>query len=207
MENSIVAPVGRILWHLYGNGNLNKAVLAGARHAVSMTSPQAQAVWPVMMAELTKPMLSRDGKPTYAETATYAAIRLFAINQQGTETCVYAPSFNNGNEDAEGVSLFFALASLRQKDDARVALDRRVQALLATTNVDSVINSLVHLVSILKANQRTRQIDYALLADDLYHFQMSYEQANRVRLNWGRQYFYAANKSTQTQSEGKKNND
>lgn len=193
---------------MYRNGNINKAVLASARHAVSMVSPQAQSVWPIMMAELQKPMLSQNGEPTYAEIATYAAVRLYAIHQQSTDTCVYSPSFNQyNNEKSEGISLFAALASLRQSDDARAALDRRVQLLLATTNVNSVINSLTHLVAILKVSQRTCKIDYARLADDLFHFQMSYEQANRVRLNWGRQYFYSISnsKSRKTQSEGKKN--
>ncbi|WP_057876527.1 type I-E CRISPR-associated protein Cse2/CasB [Liquorilactobacillus aquaticus] len=205
MENSIVISVNNILCNLYRNGNINKAVLASARHAVSMASPQAQSVWPVMMAELQKPMLSQNGEPTYAEIATYAAVRLYAIHQQSTDTCVYSSSFNQYNEKPEGLSLFAALASLRQIEDARVALDRRVQPLLATTNVNSVINSLTHLVAILKVSQRTCKIDYARLADDLFHFQMSYEQANRVRLNWGRQYFYSINKSIKTQSEGKKN--
>lgn len=203
MENSITVPVGRILRQLYGNGNLNKAVLASARHAASMTSPQAQAVWPVIMSELPQPLLSRNGEPTYAETATYTAIRLYAIQQQGIETCVYAPAYSKSTEEAEGMTVFSALAGLRQNEDTKTALDRRVQTVLGTTNVDSVINSLNHLVAILKSNQRSHPIDYAQLANDLFYFQMSYEQATRVRLNWGRQYFYSANKTTQT--EGKKN--
>ncbi|KRL00525.1 crispr-associated protein [Liquorilactobacillus capillatus DSM 19910] len=170
-----------------------------------MASPQAQSVWPVMMAELQKPMLSQNGEPTYAEIATYAVVRLYAIHQQSIDTCVYSPSVNQYNEKSEGVSLFVALAGLRQNEDVKVALDRRVQPLLATTNVNSVINSLTHLVAILKGSQRTCKVDYARLANDLFQFQISYEQANRVRLNWGRQYFYSNNKSKKEQNEGKKN--
>lgn len=203
MRNSIAAPVARIIRQLYGNGNINKAVLASARHGASMLSPQAQAVWPVMMAALPEPMLSRNGEPTYAETATYAAIRLYAIHQQGIEkVCVYEPFRGYNNEG--GTRLFSALADLQQNKKTKATLDRRVQALLATTNVDSVINSLTHLVAILKAKNRECQIDYALLAEELFKFQMNYDLANRVRLNWGRQYFYSVNKVSAIQNKGEK---
>lgn len=203
MENVIIPPVGKILWQLYGDGKMNKAVLASARHANSVLSPQAQAVWPAMIAELPQSLLSRDGKPTYAETAVYAAIRLYAIHQQGTDTCVYAPAFSRDG-DATGMPLFSALAHLRQNETTRVALDRRVQPLLATTNIESVIQSLSHLVAILKANQRAFQIDYARLGQDLYYFQMNYELANQIRLLWGQQYFATINQPAQTQPERKK---
>lgn len=112
MENSIVAAASKILWQLYGNGNINKAVLASARHAASLSSPQAQSVWPVMLAELPQSMLSQNGVPTYAETAVYAAIRLYAIHQQGADTYVYASAFSrdhgNGDSVIFGASKFAA---------------------------------------------------------------------------------------------------
>lgn len=203
MEKSIIGSVSRILSSLYGHGNINKAALAGARHGASMLSAQAQAVWPVMMAELPESKLSWNGEPTYAEIATYAAIRLYAIHQQGTDTCVYASLAHDKNSEG-GTPLFAALANLRQNEKTRVALDRRVQALLATTNVNSVINSLTHLVAILKAKQPIIQIDYACLANELYYFQMNYESANRIRLEWGQQYFHSVNKVNAAQNEGEK---
>lgn len=206
MAKTITGSVDKMLQQLYDHGNPNKAVLASARHAVSLEIPQAQAVWPIIMAgietpaivsETFAPKLSRTGEPTYAETAAFAAIRLYAIHQQGTDACVYGRAYG---DEAEGTLFFKALAQLRLNENIQVALDRRVKALLATTNVTSVINSLTHLVSILKASQRNQQIDYARLAGDLFHFQFSYESANQVRLTWGRQY-YSNVESSQTKGE------
>lgn len=191
-----------ILRELYQNGHPNKAVLAGLRNAATMTSQRAQIVWPLLMPYLNDQQLSRDGTPTYAETAIYTAIRFYAIHQQGTEASVYGAA---GGDKADGRQFFSALAVMRGNADTRVALDRRVQPLLATTNVASVINSLSHLVSILKANSRTQKIDYAWLAQDLYNLQLSYEQANRVRLRWGQQYFRAT--QANLENEGEKNHD
>lgn len=206
MTKTITGSVDQILQQIYDHGNINRAVLASARHAASLESPQAQAVWPIIMAgietpamvsETFAPKLSRTGEPTYAETATFAAIRLYAIHQQGIDICVYGRTYG---DEAEGKLFFKALAQLRLNENMQVALDRRVKALLATTNVTSVINSLTHLVSILKASQQNQQIDYARLAGDLFHFQFSYESANQVRLTWGRQY-YSNVESSQTKGE------
>lgn len=67
----------RIIRSLWRDGKPDKAVLSNVRGAATLLSRQAQSVWPVMMANLDEKMLSRDGRPTYAETAVYAAIRFF----------------------------------------------------------------------------------------------------------------------------------
>ncbi|KRL04350.1 type I-E CRISPR-associated protein Cse2/CasB [Liquorilactobacillus oeni] len=177
----------RIIQKLYGNGSLDKAVLASARSGATINSQRAQRVWPIMMANLDDNMLSKTGKPTYAEIAIYAAIHFYAIYQQGKETIVYGSA--GPAEGADGLQLFQALANLRKRDETRVALDRRVQAILGTTNINSVINGITHLIEILKANPNLPKIDFAKLAENLYWFQLSYEYANNVRLLWGQQYF------------------
>mgnify|MGYP003362117043 FL=1 len=187
-----------IISDLYRGGNPNKAVLSSLRNAATMESQRAQAVWPIMMARLDARYLSRNGTPTSAETAVYAALRFYAIHQQGKEQSVYGSA---GGEDPEGQQLFEALGKMRRNEETRVALDRRVQPLLATTNAASVINGLSHLVSILKANNGTQKIDYAHLAQDLYGLQGSYERANRVRLIWGQQYFRENQAGSKTKGE------
>lgn len=204
MKNSIINAVSKMLINLYANGSPNKRILASVRHANSVSSPQAQPIWPILMAELEYDDLSHNGEPTYAEKAAYTAIRLYAIHQQGNDKFVYSNSKSKRNEQPEGLTLFSVLAKLRGNTDAKIALDRRVKALLATTNVDSVINSLTHLVAIIKQQKLIVPVDYARLAQDLYYFQMSYEYANQIRLNWGRQYFYETSNNKQAKDEGVK---
>ena len=202
-----------IIKELFGHGNLNKAVLAGGRSASTIASPRAQKVWPFIIERLVKieqdmelkheKLLSADGKPTKAEISMYTAIRLYAIHQQGREPFASGASYKA--ESADGLTLFAALANLRRDETTRAALDRRVQALLGTTNVNSVINSITHLVEILKASTPNQKIDYPRLASDLYLFQTGFRQANQVRLAWGQQY-YRFIKQTVT-AEGEKTND
>ncbi len=189
MTYEIERATDRVIRSLYSDGNPNKAVLSSARGAASMTNRRAQGVWPIMLANLDAKFLSRTGQPTHAEVAVYSAIHFYAIHQQGKTQFVYGPA--NQTDETKGKTLFSALADLRKNEKTRTALDRRVQPLLATTNVNSVINSIEHLVEILKASNWEQKIDYARLAQDLYRFQGSYEQANSVRLLWGQQYFKA----------------
>ncbi|MCI1598366.1 MAG: type I-E CRISPR-associated protein Cse2/CasB [Levilactobacillus sp.] len=189
MPSEVRKATSQIINTLYRDGNPDKAILASLRNAPTITSHRAEAVWPVIMAHLDESQLShaKDGAPTAAETAVYTATRFYALHQQGNQDAfVYASAVG---KDAVGETFFGVLGRLRGDEDLRVAMDRRVQPLLATTSVSGIINSLTHLVSILKAHQGAQQIDYALLAQDLDNLQGSYEQASRVRLRWGQQYY------------------
>lgn len=188
----------QVIKRLDRDGNPNKAVLASLRNATTITSPQAQPIWPVLMANLYKNQLSSDGAPTPAEVAIYTAIRFYAIYQQSQEQPVHSSADEQGNKRIE---LFAAFAKLREIPDNRDALDRRVQSVLATINVRSVINSLSHLLKILKASDKMIKIDYAQLAKDLYRLQGNYKQANQVRLHWGEQYFWIEQEKVETKGD------
>lgn len=189
MENEIAATIARIINKLYGNGEPDKAVLASLRAADTIGSKRAQAVWPVMFSEMPEKYISNDptGRPTYAETAIYTALRCYAIHQQAVEESVYA-------KYPEGVTFFNALAGLKTNDETRVALDRRVQALLASRNLANTVKSITQLTRILKANNRTLKVDYAQLAQDLFFFETSFKMANRICLKWGQQYYWQPSK-------------
>ncbi|MDF7668686.1 type I-E CRISPR-associated protein Cse2/CasB [Lactobacillus sp. ESL0703] len=262
----------KIIDELYDDGNLDRAALASLRSAATITSQRAQNVLPLLMKHLPEQFLSKNGEPTNGEIAVFAAVRFYAIHQQGRDESVYgdsrkkiveidsvnlvdaitrlrvnenirkpidrriklAPatasvsgvigsltdlikkletdkesagklvsgdSAENKIKKADGVSLFSALAKLRADEDVKAALDRRIQPLLATNNINSVINSLTHLVEILKATNQTSKIDYPLLAQDLYDFQKNYHSAGKVRLSWGEQYFKVANSNKEIEGE------
>ncbi|MFD1124647.1 type I-E CRISPR-associated protein Cse2/CasB [Lentilactobacillus raoultii] len=186
----------RIMSELYNHGNLNRAALAGARGAATISSPRAQKVWPLIMSQLEKldttirqeapkaKILSISGTPTNVETALYTAIHFYAIHQQGSDRVEFGNS-RRGN----GATFFTALAQLRNVQGMRDSLDRRIDALLGMTNIHGVINALAHLVGILKAKYTGPQIDYPRLAKDLFVFQEGYISANATRLQWGQEYY------------------
>ncbi|GAA3635812.1 type I-E CRISPR-associated protein Cse2/CasB [Lactobacillus hamsteri] len=188
MVSNINKATVKIIKRLYNNGSLDKATLAALRSTTDITDKRAEKVWPLFFDGVDESIvLSRDGQPTHAEKAIYTTLHCYAIFQQGTEELVYAAS----GENQKGVTFFNALKQIGDKDsDAKAALDRRVSAILASTNTAAVINSLVHLVQILKGKKLNLQVDFGKLAQDLYWFQSNPESARKVALNWGRDYYW-----------------
>ncbi|KRK14789.1 CRISPR-associated protein [Lacticaseibacillus casei DSM 20011 = JCM 1134 = ATCC 393] len=95
--------------------------------------------------------------------------------------------------------MFKALSMLRTRADSKTAIDRRVRQALALTNYEAVVNALGSLIGIVKATKLPLKLDYAQLAEDLYWFQMSYEQASRVRLRWGQDYYGTVSANERTE--------
>lgn len=176
----------QIISHVWNNGSPDKAILAALRDSNNILSRKATTVWPMMLSAMDKRDLSYNGKPTIAEIAIFAALRSFATYQQAQEQLMFASINNNGK------NLLSGLAQLRNDERTRKALDRRVQAMLVSTNVESVINSIYRLVAILKAHKLYLKIDFAQLSQDLYFYQLSYENARRTTLKWGQEYYWQA---------------
>lgn len=183
----IISETDSIIRQLYrkGGDTIRKDILAGLRAGKDVTSQRARIFWPVMMENLSSEYLASN-EPTFEENAVYSAVRLYAIHQQGNDELVYV----SGKE--EGNAFFEALKKVRiskqQNNIDTKSLDRRIQLLLATTNFGSLVNSLVQIEKIGKASGFNK-VDYSQLAQDLLYFQYSYENANKVLLKWGREYF------------------
>lgn len=181
----------RIIRQLYNNGDTDKASLSALRSAATIDGYRAQKVWPIFLSNLDEKWLSKNGKATREETAIFSAVRMYALHQQASDSCVFGRRNYSDKKDEEtnGRELFEALNLLKQGTDSHEALDRRVQALLGTNNISATIDQLIHLMQIIKSKKTGIQIDYARLAGDLYRFQLGYRQANEVRLRWGEQYY------------------
>lgn len=187
MTAQIKSAISRTIYQLWGNNEPNKAAFAALRNSNSMLNRNATVVWPQIMENMQREELSKDGRPTKAELAVFVALRCYALYQQGNDLLTYADKTSNGKE------LFAVLSSLRKDDLTRKAIDRRVQAVLGSSNVQSVINALYHLVSILKASSTNNLIDFAQLGQDLFYFQLSNELARQICLKWGQQYYWNEN--------------
>lgn len=202
MDNKITQVTLRVINELYHNGDPDKAALANLRRTLSITDKDAEKIWPLIFQAVGKNnqhLLSTSNIPSRFEIAIYTALHCYAMFQQGSDAFVFGripykkEDQLNENEQVEekGVSLFTALKQIKDNDDKiKTALDRRVTALLATTNAASAINSINHLVNILKEKNLVKKVDFAQLAADLYSFQYSSQQARAVALKWGRDYYW-----------------
>lgn len=188
MKAKVASSISQIILALYNNGNINKAALANLRASNSLDSKHMTSVWPVFFKYINKEDLSRGYKPSYTEIAVYTAVKCFAIYQQGNDNCTYGTAYG---PDAKGFSFFKALANLRKDEHIREGLDRRVQALLSASSVESAINGIIHVLQILKSHDKCLKIDFAQLGQDLYHFQFDSSAARETCLKWGEEYFAA----------------
>lgn len=178
--------ITRVIKGLYNDGNSDKATLAALRSCTNLLSPKASKVWPLLLSSLPEEALSKDGRPTYAEKASFAALHAYAIYQQGTDQLVFA------SRTEQGQNLCRALAGLRSNDDLRAALDRRMQVLLMATNYEALTNDLFHLLEILKAQRTGILLDFGQLTQDLFYFQTSSQAARQICLKWGQEYYQTA---------------
>ena len=138
----------RIINQLYDDGTPDKGALAELRRTTAITDKGAEKIWPLIFSAV--PKLSTNGKPTKLETAVYTALHCYAAFQQGNDSFVFGqiPRSKDKEESREnGVSLFTALRKMKINDsNEKKALDRRVTALLATTNISSATNSAAEAV-------------------------------------------------------------
>lgn len=188
MSNEIRSATSRIIYRIYDEGNFDRAILANLRSSSTIMSKQATNVWPILLSELDYRYLSKNGLPTYAEIAIYSALKCYAIYQQGNENNVYASIYSDKDK---GLSLFQALANARIDVDLRNSLDRRIEMVLSNTNPTSTIKAIIHLIGILKSNNKNLKIDFSQLSQDLFYFQIGYESARQICLKWGEQYYGA----------------
>lgn len=183
-----------IIRQLYNKGEMDKAALSALRSSPTLDGNRAQKIWPVFFKNLNEKYLSQTGKATKAEKAVFAAVRMYALHQQASNYCVFTrKKYSTADEkEAEiGLELFEVLNRLSKVEEFRVALERRIQALLGTTNFTAIVDQLIHLMQIIKGKKTGVRVDYARLAGNLYKFQLGYRQANEVRLHWGEQYYRA----------------
>lgn len=179
-KNNVWSIMTGIINQLWNQGDPDKAVLAALRNSKNLQSRSAIQAWPVLLAKLPASDLSTDGRPTVIEQAVFTALRCYALYQQGKEVATF---------DSQGPDLFSVLAIMRTDDDLRPALDRRVKIILGSRNYNGMVIGLVHLVQIIKTKGNRQPINFAALAQDLQNFQYDNDQARRVALKWGTQYY------------------
>lgn len=203
MSREVYQVTSKIINQLYGKDNPDKGALANLRRTISVTDKGAEKIWPLIFQaadnvykdeKSREQIFSSTDVPNEFEIAVYTALHCYAMFQQGNDDLVFGQIAGNNEKnqsEENGVSLFTALKQIKDSDEkVKTALDRRVTALLATTNTASAVNSINHLVNILKGKKLVKKVDFAQLATDLYNFQTNPQRAREVALKWGRDYYW-----------------
>ncbi|MCF2706055.1 type I-E CRISPR-associated protein Cse2/CasB [Arcanobacterium haemolyticum] len=148
-----------------------RASLAHLRKGVSSQPGDLPELWELTSIKV--PDLAGDA-PTYEEIAVYTAMTLYGVHQQSKQEGMFKPGFGLGH----------AARRLIGTDDDTSARDR-FNALATAGTISELRYHLRTFVSLLRA--RGIPLDYAMLADDIAHFQYP-GNAKSVRLRWARQY-------------------
>ncbi len=168
-----------------------KRILANLRHSIGANFSQTVGIWPDVFSQMPEEFLSRNGYLTKEEKAIFTALQLFALHQQGHSQSVNEkPVENEETQDKKSISKNAgdSLRCLRRLDST--SIDKRFNAMITAATYEEMVTHLRHLVSILKSKTEEK-IDYALLAADLFKFQIN--QREQVRLSWGQSYYKSFN--------------
>ena len=153
-------------------------ILSGLRAASRIDDPRAQRVWPYLFES------SKDNSTCFTneEKIIYMILRLYAIHQQekNDQVCEF--------DRKEGRTFIDELIRLRRLLDDVNGLDRRVNNLLATNNINYFYKQLVSLIKIMKSKNDDFKIDYVNLVKDMYYLQF-YSSSKKIRLAWGKKYY------------------
>lgn len=185
MSNKISNATWDTIYHLWHDGDPDRATLSALRNTSNLNSPTAAHVWPTLLTAVPKEYLSRDGKPTYAENAIFTSLNIWARYQQSISDQLMANSKING-----GMPIMSLLAATKKDaDDAKDPVND-LQKLVTYQSTIITLKSLIFRID----KELKQPLDFGQLASDLYSFQFGYTAARQIQLKWGEQYYYAVAK-------------
>lgn len=159
------------------------AAIAQLAHAVRHEVGEDPAIMPWTVPDMTDTLIypkgvSADSGPTDEEQAAHAAVTLFAVHQQSKrEMAVHTDAY---------VSLGRAVGAMAQGNFNEKGIRSTFDKVQMASSWPMMVRYAHHLIKLLK--REDRQLNYGLLAQDLLKLRRGREQANGVRLRWGRDY-------------------
>ena len=169
-----------------------KARLANLRRGVGKAPGELPELWGEFLQSMPEALLSKTDKPSYAEWAVYTALTLFALHQQG-----HGESMNEeGDENRVGR----AVSKLAHSEDDRERVRFKLSLAANSDDIEELAYRLRALVKLMSGEDI--KLDYADLARDLYLFQLSEDNANKVRLKWGRDFYFVTEANDRKEDQG-----
>jgi CRISPR system Cascade subunit CasB len=161
----------------------SKAYLASLRQSIKRDIHWSTGVLPLVFANIPDEYLGKSAELTPVELSIITTLQLFALHQQGKEQFVHSQYDPKSRDRLNNIGA--SLSILRAKDESQ-AVDRRFNTMITSTSFSELVTHLRHMIKLLKSKSEAK-VDYAQLAQDLYTFQIGYQ--NSIRLKWARAYF------------------
>lgn len=161
------------------DSNRTKAQLAQLRRGIGKQPGEIPELWGMFLQDLPEELMSKRGKPTYAEWAIYTTLTLFALHQQGhRNTSMYA----SGEENRLGR----AVRKLINNEDDEERIRLKLSLVSDSSDMEELSYRLRTIIRLLSASNI--ELDYTDLAVDLFQFQFE-DSADKVRLKWGEDFY------------------
>lgn len=159
-----------------------KSQLAKLRNSIGRNQDGLYEVWPILFENLPEEFLGKYDL-NYKEQAILTTMQLYATHQQGLP---------NSINTIQNINFGDSVKSLRKNSD-QASIDRRFNVLLTSATYKELSHHLRQMIKLLRSKQGTQtQVNYAKLAEDLFWYQMGYE--NNIRIRWSRSYYRQAKK-------------
>lgn len=167
-----------------------KGLLSNLRRSTGRPLSEVIVALPMILEEIPEEMLGKSDQLNYAERAIFTCLQIYASHQQGKSESV------NDNSKEKYMNFGESLRSIRKGEDT-AALDRRFNAMITASTFDAFAYYLRQLVQIMKSKSSLTKVNYALLAQDLFTFQLGFSES--VRLRWARSYYWKESYITEEQ--------
>ena len=135
-------------WSAEGNETFARAQLAQLRRGIGRRPGDMPELWGILFKDMPQELMAQYGEPTYAEWATYTALTMYALHQQGR-------SIADNNMHRQDVSLGKALARLIVNDDdkdGRERIAKRLNAFATAYDMTEAAYYLRGLIQFLRTN-------------------------------------------------------
>jgi CRISPR system Cascade subunit CasB len=170
------------------------ATLSRLRRASGAPPGESADIWEVTIGALPDELTGTNRER--AELAVHTALTLFGIHQQGEIESV----------SEAGIGFGKAVRSVVAPDLSNEAgIRRRFNALATASEFTELLNHARGLIRLIRSTKGSG-FDYPQFAKELYNYQLSPEQSNRVRMSWGRD-FYAYNKDSSDENKNAEEGD
>lgn len=172
----------RVAWlqeHYLKGDSTARAHLASLRGGITHPIGSDPRSWQVVFDGFPYGLEGHDDAPHPAETATYAALTLFAVHMQSSDKPMHVP----------GVGIGTAIRKAAGRPDAEgneSPIIKRFYALGTAVSFEESTHHARGLVQQLRAEKIG--FDYGQFAADLYQLQFPYTE-DRVRLRWARDLY------------------
>ena len=176
------------------NDAATRAMLAKLRRGIGKTPGSMPELWEVTMEGMPEALYRKGGEPTRGEWAVHTALTLYALHQQGKD-------LQKKWMHQDDVTLGTALRKLINNDEEQEKrVKRRFDTAATSESLPEFAHHLRGVIQILKTQDIP--LDYALLAKDLYWFQVQ-EARDGIKLNWGRDFYKVHNGEKATKAVDK----